>query len=129
MCRMNKFFTSQRKFPMQFVEMEEEDILRIVEPIMDSCLNGSNEDNHTKHTRDFTERMRKIVTPENLRLQLSKKPRVLFTERKFIKLFRRQDSIGIIWKQFISTSNDELMNQAIFVERNQQIFIDHCMIC
>ena len=129
MCRMNKFFTSQRKFPMQFVEMEEEDILRIVEPIMDSCLNGSNEDNHTKHTRDFTERMRKIVTPENLRLQLSKKPRVFFTERKFIKLFRRQDSIGIIWKQFISTSNDELMNQAIFVERNEQIFIDHCMIC
>ena len=114
---------------MQFVEMEEEDILRIVEPIMDSCLNGSNEDNHTKHTRDFTERMRKIVTPENLRLQLSKKPRVFFTERKFIKLFRRQDSIGIIWKQFISTSNDELMNQAIFVERNEQIFIDHCMIC
>ncbi len=129
MCRMNKFFTSQRKFPMQFVEMEEEDILRIVEPIMDSCLNGSNEDNHTKHTRDFTERMRKIVTPENLRLQLSKEPRAFFTERKFIKLFRRQDSIGIIWKQLISSSNDELMNQAIFVERNEKILIDHCMIC
>ena len=129
MCRMNKFFTSQRKFPMQFVEMEEEDILRIVEPIMDSCLNGSNEDNHTKHTRDFTERMRKIVTPENLRLQLSKEPRAFSTERKFIKLFRRQDSIGIIWKQLISSSNDELMNQAIFVERNGKILIDHCMIC
>ena len=129
MCRMNKFFTSQRKFPMQFVEMEEEGILRIVEPIMDSCLNGSNEDNHTKHTRDFTERMRKIVTPENLRLQLSKEPRAFFTERKFIKLFRRQDSIGIIWKQLISSSNDELMNQAIFVERNEKILIDHCMIC
>ena len=114
---------------MIFVEREEDEILRIVEPIMDNCLNGSNEDNHAKHTRDFTERMRKIVNPENLRLQLSKKPRVFFTERKFIKLFRRQDSIGIIWKQFISTSNDELMNQAIFVERNEQIFIDHCMIC
>ena len=32
---------------------------------MDNCLNGSNEDNHAKHTRDFTERMRKIVTPES----------------------------------------------------------------
>ena len=114
---------------MIFVEREEDEILRIVEPIMDNCLNGSNEDNHAKHTRDFTERMRKIVTPENLRFQLSKKPRVFFTERKFIKLFRRRDSIGIIWKQFISTSNDELMNQAIFIERNEQILIDHCMIC
>ena len=114
---------------MNFVEMEENEILKIVEPIMDNCLRGSNENNHVKHTRDFTERMRKIVTPENLRLQLSKKPRVFLTERKFIKLFRRQDSIGIIWKQFISTSNDELMNQAIFIERNEQILIDHCMIC
>ena len=57
---------------MIFVEREEDEILRIVEPIMDNCLNGSNEDNHAKHTRDFTERMRKIVTPENLRFQLSK---------------------------------------------------------
>ena len=72
--------------------------------------------------------MRKIVTPENLRLQL-KEPRAFFTERKFIKLFRRQDSIGIIFKQLISSSNDELMNQAIFVERNEKILIDHCMIC
>ena len=45
---------------MIFVEREEDEILRIVEPIMDNCLNGSNEDNHAKHTRDFTERMGKL---------------------------------------------------------------------
>ena len=73
--------------------------------------------------------MKKIVTPENLKLQLSKQPRALFAERKFIYLFRRQSSIGVIWKQYISTSNDELMNQAIFLERNEKILIDHCMIC
>ena len=114
---------------MKFIEMKENEILGIVEPIMDNCLNGSNEDNHAKHTRDFTERMRKIVTPENLKLQLSKEPRALFVERKFIYLFRRQSSIGVIWKQYISTSKDELMNQAIFLEKNKKILIDHCMIC
>ena len=114
---------------MNFVEMEENEILKIVEPIMDNCLRGSNENNHVKHTRDFTERMKKIVTPENLKLQLSKEPRAFFTERKFIHLFRRKSSIGIIWMQFISTSNDDLMNQAIFVQRKDKILIDHCMIC
>ena len=109
--------------------MEQNEILKIVEPIMDNCLSGSNEDNHAKHTRDFTERMRKIVTPENLKLQLSKEPRAFFTNREFIHLFRRQSSIAVIWKQYISASNDELMNQAIFVERNEKILIDHCMIC
>jgi hypothetical protein len=94
--------------------------LRIIEPMMDNCLRGSNEDNYAKHTRDFTERMKKIVTTENLKLQLSKEPRAFFTQRKFIYLFRRQSSIGVIWKQYISTSNDVLMNQAIFLEKNKK---------
>ena len=65
--------------------MEENEILRIIEPMMDNCLRGSNEDNYAKHARDFTERMKKIVTPENLKLQLSKEPRAFFTQRKFCR--------------------------------------------
>tara|TARA_B100000674_G_scaffold131562_1_gene101497 strand:+ start:448 stop:726 length:279 start_codon:yes stop_codon:yes gene_type:complete len=72
---------------MNFVEMEENEILRIIEPMMDNCLRGSNEDNYAKHTRDFTERMKKIVTPENLKLQLSKEPRAFLSkENLFIFL-------------------------------------------
>ena len=53
---------------MNFLEMDEEKILSIVDPIMDNCLKGSNENNHAKHVKDFTERMRNIVTPENLEM-------------------------------------------------------------
>ena len=88
-----------------------------------------NSDGENPAWNDLSERMKKIVTPQNLKLQLSKEPRAFFTQRKFIYLFRRKNSIGIIWKQFISSSKDELINQAIFVERNKTILIDHCMIC
>ena len=114
---------------MKFFNMNEKEISYIVEPIMDNCLEGSNEANHQKHTRDFTDRMKNIVTPENLKKQLSHSPRAFFTKRKFIHIFRRNKSIGVVWKQYISTSNDELMNQTIFVEINQKILIDHCIIC
>ena len=114
---------------MKFSEMSEAAILAIIEPMMDNCLNGANERNHAKHVADFTDRMKHIVTPDNLRKQLSQDPPILFTEREFIYLFRRGDSIGIIWKQKISTTDDELMNQAIFVERDKRICIDHCIIC
>jgi hypothetical protein len=114
---------------MNFVEMKDSEILSIVEPIMDNCLLGSNEGDHAKHVRDFAERMRMIVTPDNLKMQLSQEPRAFFTDREFIHLFRRQNSIGVIWKQGISTTNDELMNQAIFVGNSDRILIDHCMIC
>ena len=58
---------------MFLITLSEKEILDIVEPIMDSCLEGSNEDDHEKHTKYFTDRMKNIVTPENLKIQLSQK--------------------------------------------------------
>ena len=106
-----------------------DEILKIVEPIMDNCLEGSNEGNYEKHTQHFTDRIKSIVTPEELQRQLSSEPKVYFTDRKFLHLFRRNNSIGIVWKQSISNNTDELINQAIFKEIEGNILIDHCMIC
>ena len=80
------------------MEMAEERILSIVDRLMDNCLNGSNENNHAKHVKDFTERMQNIVTPENLKMQLLHEPRAFFTKREFVNLCRRQSSIGVVWK-------------------------------
>ena len=109
--------------------LSEDEILSMVEPIMDSCLEGSNEGDHKKHTKYFTNRMQSIVTPEELKRQLSIEPKIYWTKREFVCLFRRSDSVGIVWKQKTSSSNDELINQAIFKEVEGKILIDHCMIC
>ena len=114
---------------MKFSDLSVAEILAIVEPIMDNCLAGSNENDHGKHARDFTKRMRSIVTPEELSRQLSRSPRGYFTQREFLSLFRRQQSIGVVWKQYTSLNTDELINQAIFKEENGKVLIDHCMIC
>ena len=116
-----------RKLKLSKLSLEE--ILSIVEPLMENCLEGSNEGDHEKHVRDFTDRMKNIVTPEELQKQLSGKPRTYFTDRQFINVFRRRDSVGIVWKQSISSCCDELINQAIFKEVEGKVLIDHCMIC
>lgn len=114
---------------MLFTTLTDDEILALIEPLMENCLAGSNEGDHAKHVRDFTDRMKQIVTPENLARQLSHTPRAYFTTREFISLFRRENAVGVVWKQFISTSSDVLINQAIFVEQEGSILIDHCMIC
>ena len=114
---------------LKLSNLTEDEILNIVEPIMDNCLEGSNERDHEKHTKDFTDRMKSIVTPDELKRQLSCEPKTYFTKRKFLHLFRRSGSLGVVWKQEISSSNDELINQAIFKEIEGNILIDHCMIC
>jgi len=112
-----------------FENKSQKEILEILEPIMDNCLDGSNEGHYKKHVKDFTPRLRSIVTPENLKSQLEYRPHGFFTEREFTLLVRREKSIGIVWKQFISKTDDEFVNHAIFVERDGKILIDHCLIC
>ena len=114
---------------MIFTEMKDEEVISLVDPMMEACLAGSNEDNHEKHTKHFTDRMKNIVTPENLKTQLCYEPRAYFTKRVFLHLFRREKSIGVVWKQYISISNDELTNQAIFIQNKDNILFDNCMIC
>lgn len=41
-------------------------------------------------------------------------PRAFFTDREFLFLFRRKESIAIICKQNIALNEDELINQAVF---------------
>ena len=114
---------------LDFCNLSTEKILSIVEPFMQNWLEGSNGGDHKKHVRDFTDRMKNIVTPEEIQKQLSGKPRTYFTDRKFLDVFRRRDSVGIVWKQSISSGDDELINQAIFKEVEGKVLIDHCMIC
>tara|TARA_B100001939_G_scaffold54757_1_gene43916 strand:+ start:249 stop:593 length:345 start_codon:yes stop_codon:yes gene_type:complete len=110
-------------------EKNQKQILKIIEPIMDNCLEGSNEGDYNKHTKDFTERLKKIVTPENLKSQLEYRPHGIFTKREFKFLVKREKSIGVVWKQFISKTDEEFVNHAIFVEKNGKVLIEHCLIC
>ena len=118
---MNSFFT----------DTSDEELLAIIEPMMDNCLMGSNEIDHARHVRDFTERLRNIVTRENLEAQCaSYQPRLgTIGQREFVCLFRRETSIAVVWRQFFTKSDDEFVNQANFVVLDGRVLIDHCLIC
>jgi hypothetical protein len=51
---------------MNFEKMTEKEILSIANPIMDNLMDASPEIDHERHTRDFTNRMTKIVTRDHL---------------------------------------------------------------
>lgn len=114
-----------------FAEKSDAALLAIFDPMMDYCLAGSNEIDHEKHVRDFTERLRAIVTCENLEAQCaSYQPRLgHFGRREFVCLFRRERSIAVVWRQFFTKSDDEFVNQANFVLLDGRVLIDHCLVC
>ncbi len=113
-----------------FENLTDDEILEIVEPIMSNMMEGSTEINHAKHSRDFTERMLCIVTPEHLRWTCDNYQAKwgYFGRREFVALFRRADSVVVTWRQFCSRSSDVRVAEAVFVSDGDRILIDHAMV-
>lgn len=111
-------------------KLSDQEILAAVEPIMNNLMQGSTEIDHAKHTRDFTDRMKCIVTPERLAAACADyQSRIGFFERReFVALFRREASIAVVWKQYCSKSTDEFMAEAVFVLDDDRWLVDHAMI-
>jgi hypothetical protein len=115
---------------MRLIALTKEEILTEITPIMDNMMQGSNEVDHAKHSRDFTQRMQGLVTPYGLTLMCQEYQAHwgYFAHREFVALFRRHDSIAIVWKQYCTKSTDEYVAEAVFVEQNNRLLIDHAMV-
>ena len=110
--------------------MSDEEILAIVEPLMNNLMEGSTEIDHAKHTRDFTQRMKDIVTEERLQKMCAEyQARIgFFTDRELVGIFRRSDSVAVVWRQWSSKTSDEFVAEAVFVEQDGRYLVDHAMI-
>lgn len=51
---------------MELIHKSDEEILKVAGPIMDSLLEASTDIYHERHVKDFTERLKSLVTKEYL---------------------------------------------------------------
>ncbi len=72
---------------MNFDRLTDEEILNIANPLMDNLMDGSSERNHQKPTRDFTERLKAIVTEDNFLEQWKGNKIGEFSKREFLLLY------------------------------------------
>lgn len=115
---------------MELAQKSDEDILAVANPIMDNLMEGSTEINHAKHTRDFTERLKAIVTPEHL-MQVCKRYQAewgYFSRREFVAVFRRPSSVAIVWRQWCTKQEGEFVAEMVFVQQGSRYLVDHAMV-
>lgn len=110
--------------------LTDKEILGTIEPLIDNMLAGSSEIDHARHVRDFTARLKVIVTDDSLAQQCADYQARLrfFDRREFVALFRRQHSVAATWRLHFTKSDDEFVLEAMFVEREGRLQIEHCMI-
>lgn len=115
---------------MDWHQLSDDDITAIISPLINSCLEGSTTRDHAKHVADFTQRLKVIVTEENLSRQCEAYQEELgyFKEWHLVALFRRTHSLAATWRLSFTKTHDEYVLEANFVYRDGRLQIDHCMI-
>lgn len=115
---------------MNLANKSDHDIPAIATPIMDNLMEGSTEIDHTKHTKDFTERLKGIVTKEHLE-NICRRYQAewgYFSRRECIAVFRRPSSFAIIWKQWCTKQDGEFVAEIVLTEHDSKYLVDHAMV-
>jgi hypothetical protein len=115
---------------MNFESLSEQEIMTIATPIMDNLMAASTRIDHEAHIKDFTDRMKQIVTEpyfEQVCHQYQAKKGV-FLHREALAVLKRPDSAAILWKQFFTKVPGEFVAEMVLVEQDGQFLCDHAMV-
>lgn len=115
---------------MTLAEKSDREILAVADPIMDNLMEGSTAIDHEQHIRDFTDRMKHIVTKEYLEMVCRKyqAERGYFARREFVAVFRRPQSVAIVWKQWFTKQAGEYVAELVLVENGSRYLVDHALV-
>jgi len=115
---------------MNFEEMTEEQIIVIANPMMDNLMEASTSIDHQRHVKDFTDRLKNIVTKEHLKsvCEQYQREKGFFSDRVLIAVLRRPSSAIITWKQKFTKASGEYLAEMILVHKNGKYLIDHTWV-
>ena len=115
---------------MSLDSMSDEDILGVANPIMDNLMEASTVIDHERHTRDFSERMKAIVTKDHLQKVCEKYQREkgYFSRRDPVAAFKRPGAAAIVWKQRFTKAPGEFVAEMLLIEKDGAFLVDHVMV-
>jgi hypothetical protein len=115
---------------MDLENKSDAEILAIADPIMDNLMEASTAIDHERHVRDFTDRLKAIVTKDYLErvCRQYQTEKGFFGARELVAIFRRPGSIAILWKQQFSNLPGDYVAEMVLVQRGSRYLVDHVFV-
>lgn len=115
---------------LSFETMSEQQLWAIADPIMDNLMDASTQLDHARHGRDFTGRLKAIITPDYFQCvcQQYQAEKGYFTTRTPVAVFRRPDSVALVWKQSFTKAPGEFVAEMVLVHWDERYWVDHVMV-
>ncbi len=115
---------------MRIEDMSDVQVLAIANPIMNNLMEASTVIDYARHVRDFTDRLKSIVTPEHLQRVCEKyqSEKGYFARREPVAVLKRPGAAAIVWRQCFTEVPGEFVAEMILVERDGMFLVDHVMV-
>ena len=115
---------------MDLAQKSDAEILAVVTPIMDNLMDASTAIDYERHTRDFTDRLKSVLSEESLQsiCEHYQSTKGFFAKREFVAAFRRPDSVAVVWQQRFTKQPGEFVAELVLVQQGGKYLVDHVMV-
>jgi hypothetical protein len=115
---------------LDLAQKSDAEILAVAGPIKDNLMDASTAIDYERHTRDFTERAKSVLSKESLQsiCEHYQSTKGFFSRREFVAVFRRPDSVAIVWRQWFTKHPGEFVAELVLVQRGNRYLVDHVMV-
>src|SRR5690606_31193620 len=109
-----------RRTQVDLATKSDADILSVANPIMDKLMEASTAIDYDRHIRDFTDRLKQRLSRQQLEwiCQDYQSTKGYFAEREFVAVFRRPDSVAVVWKQRFTRQPGDFVAEMVLVQKD-----------
>lgn len=115
---------------LSFDQLTDTELLNIANQMMDSLMQASIEKDYAKHIQYFSQRAKSTLDETQFKIVCGvyQEKMGIFTEREFVKLFRRPESVAVIWTQKYSQVKGEYVAEMVMLIEDDQYRVDHAFV-
>lgn len=115
---------------MDLSQTSDAEILAVADPIMDNLMDASTAIDYHRHIRDFTDRLKNVLSKERLEwiCQDYQSTKGFFAKREFVAVFRRPESVAVIWRQCFTEQPGDFVAEMVLVHQGGKYLVDHVMV-
>ena len=115
---------------MSCMELDDGEIRRIAEPMMDDVMLGLARGDYVLHSRHFSVDLKSTITADAFAegAAASATARGVPGERELLCIFRKPRAFTLVWEQRFATSEGETMAMLTVALKGGRYFVDHFLL-
>lgn len=113
-----------------FEHLSDQQLMQVANTLMDRLMTASTHIDYAAHTQDFSKRALGVLNQNQFEhiCKHYQKEKGFFTQRDCVAIFRRPESIAIIWKQNFSIAQGDFVAEMVIIIEDDCYKVDHVFV-